>query len=141
MGFRGSEPITDANQYIYMRDVAARIQTLEGYVEDTELIERYRRGVPFDSLPWDDTDCLDESEADELLALRELDSQVSELDATLISENAFTDYARDYAEDVSDCGRDNPLYAYVDWDQYAADLQTDYDFVEFMGTTYYYLGG
>ena len=61
---------------------------------------------------------------------------------TLISEDHFTDYMRDYAEETTDGGSDNPLWNYVDWDSYADDARADFTEVEvtsgeFQGTWLY----
>lgn len=44
---------------------------------------------------------------------------------SLISEDNWTDYCRDIADD-SMISADNPLTAFIDWDRYAASVRTDY---------------
>lgn len=58
--------------------------------------------------------------------------------ATLIPEDEFEDYARQYAEDIGETGmEDRWPYMYVDWEAAANALQQDYTVVEFEGVTYY----
>lgn len=134
----GMDPITNADNYIDMREVSARIDTLEGYVEDTDLIRRYAEGEAFSDLPWADDDCLDEDEIDELLALRALSEEMgATLDETLIRESAFEDYATQTADDIY--GLDGTgASAYFDYDKFADEYQQDFSTVEFDGVTYYY---
>lgn len=54
----------------------------------------------------------------------------------LYAEDDFADYAREYAEDITDNAEF--LFVYVDWDAFASDLRMDYRTVEFDGTTYLY---
>jgi antirestriction protein len=58
---------------------------------------------------------------------------------TLIADDDFVAYAQDFAEElgaVDDSAR-WPATC-IDWDQAAAELQSDYTSVDFDGTTYYY---
>jgi len=136
MMWYGQGEITNNDDYVDMRNVTCRIATLEGYVEDTSLIDRYGAGEAFADLPWAESDAIDEDELDELLALRSLSEEVPELDAQLIRESAFEAYAQQYAESLY--RHDNPLYAYTDWEKFANDMQMDYTIVEWDGVTYYY---
>ena len=136
MMWYGQGEITNNDDYVDMRNVTCRIATLEGYVEDTSLIDRYGAGEAFADLPWAESDAIDEDELDELLALRTLSECVPGLDSQLIRESAFQAYAEQFAEDVY--GSDNPLYAYTDWEKFANDMQMDYTIVEWDGVTYYY---
>jgi len=55
---------------------------------------------------------------------------------TLIREDKFVDYCRAIAYDCGDVERDGDLDKYMDWDKYAADMDSDYMDVEFNDHTY-----
>lgn len=57
---------------------------------------------------------------------------------TLVSEDSFTDYARELAEEVGAVSGDGqwPL-SFIDWEAAADALKQDYTTVELDGTTYY----
>src|SRR3982750_2500786 len=57
---------------------------------------------------------------------------------TLIAEDAFTDYARELAEDIGAISGDEqwPL-SYIDWEAAARALKMDYTTVELDNVTYY----
>lgn len=97
---------------------------------------------------------LDEIDDDERAEARELDERCKQLCAdlnlepanepstlrwgsvnqgiTLIREDTFTDYAREFAEDLH--GNDEAsLMAYVDWDRYADSLRIDYSELTYDG--------
>ncbi|KKN84394.1 hypothetical protein LCGC14_0288560 [marine sediment metagenome] len=57
-------------------------------------------------------------------------------DRTLIPEEEFEDYARDFAYDVGYVDPGSQMESYIDWERWAKDVQRDYTSVEFDGTTY-----
>ncbi len=57
---------------------------------------------------------------------------------TLISEDYFTEYAKDLVQAIGDLPRDIPSYLEIDWDATAENIKVDYSTVEIDGDTYYY---
>jgi hypothetical protein len=57
---------------------------------------------------------------------------------TLISEDYFTEYAKELVQDIGDLPRDIPSYLEIDWDATAENIKVDYSIVEIAGDTYYY---
>lgn len=80
-----------------------------------------------------------DDEVEELKALEELESEVSEWTDgnTLIPESEFEDYARQTAEDIGAIP-DNAQWpcTCINWKEAADELRQDYSEVEFQGTTY-----
>lgn len=57
---------------------------------------------------------------------------------TMIECDSFTDYARQYAEDVGAIESDARWPCnHIDWDKAAEELATDFTEVEYQGTSYY----
>lgn len=93
---------------------------------------------------WDctgeDDSCQDEDcprhgvTAEELAALKELQSEISEGE-TLISEDYFPAYVRSERQDQGGIPED--LADYIEWDAYTEDQRSEYSQVTFRGTTYY----
>jgi hypothetical protein len=112
--------ISNTDDVIDSRDVIARIEELEAQDER------------------------DESETDELAALKALADEASgyaadwEHGETLIRDSYFEEYAQELAED---CGMVNANATWpnncIDWDQAARELQMDYTAVDFDGVTYW----
>ena len=92
------------------------------------------------------TDVQDEAtdEYQEMLALREAVDELGEPscrdgDAPLISEDYFTDYAQELAEDCCDVPRDLKWpFTCIDWDEAADELKADYSTLTLFGNDYYY---
>ncbi len=112
------DTITNSDDIIDSRDIAARIAELE--------------------------DSQDEDDQTELAMLQSLVDQYSgsewEYGVTLIRETYFADYAEEFAKDVSDI----PVEAFdawpmncIDWEQAASELQMNYVSLDFDGVTYY----
>ena len=57
---------------------------------------------------------------------------------TLISEDYFTEYAKELVQNIGDLPRDIPSYLEIDWDATAENIKVDYSTVEIDGDTYYY---
>lgn len=57
---------------------------------------------------------------------------------TLISEDYFTEYARELVQDIGDLPRNIPSYLEIDWDATAENIKVDYSETEIDGKTYYY---
>lgn len=140
-----AESIHNTEDIIDSREVIARISDLESCVEDTSLISRYEAGGKFDDLPWSESDCLDESEVNELLTLRALASEGKTFDdwqygVTLVRESHFTEYAMEFAEEIG-AVPDNAYASWpntcIDWDQAARELRMYYTSVDFDCITYY----
>lgn len=105
------------------RDIIARIEELESVQEDDNFLE---------------------DEAEELKALKELAEEGENASpdwtfgATLISDDYFEDYAREFAEDIGAMPDTNSWPARcIDWAQAAEELQVDYTPVDFDGETYW----
>ena len=118
--------VSNTDDIIDSRDVIARIEELEAEY-DAEAFEEN----------------LDDDEREELLSLKTLAEEAEnccswEDGATLISENYFTRYAEQYAEDIGAVGTENqwPLQ-HIDWEAAASDLQSDYSSVDFDGITFW----
>lgn len=90
------------------------------------------------------SDELDDEELLELAALRKLKQDVKSATgrdwavwhaATIVHEDGFTDYARNYATEIADL---TLVESYVDWERFARDLKGDgYSTISFDGATYY----
>lgn len=72
-------------------------------------------------------------------AMEELDGYRGLRDGiTLISEDHFTDYAQELAEDLGYINRNVSWpYTCIDWEQAAEELKADYSTVELDGNTFY----
>jgi hypothetical protein len=89
---------------------------------------------------------LDATEQERLEALRELQGELftdtlaeyAEHESAMIPEGEFAEYAEEFAYDVgyADHADNNPLHAYIDWEEWAEDLKSDYREVTFEGETY-----
>jgi hypothetical protein len=119
--FDGSEPIENTEDVIDTRDVIARIEFLQGGIDDLEPDERDELG--------------------HLLALQDkaepycADWYYGE---ALINDDHFEDYARQLADDLGavDSKASWPL-TYIDWEAAADALRQDYTQVSFNGATYW----
>lgn len=57
---------------------------------------------------------------------------------TLISDDAFADYAQELLKDCGTIPSDLPEWVSIDWDETAKAVQQDYSSVELDGDTYWY---
>jgi hypothetical protein len=113
--------ITNSDDIIDSRDVIERIQELEA------------------SLAYE----YDEDESAELTPLHALQEKAEcaedwQYGATLIRDSYFTEYARQYAEDLGYTG--NKIgwpFDYIDWDEAATALLQNYNSVDFDGVEYW----
>lgn len=134
--------IDNNDDMIDSRDVIDRIAEME-----SEAVSRYANGredLSYGELAnLDHCAYLDEDEAAELRALRELAEQGEGLadwqhGETLIRDSYFTEYAQELAEDIGAVKSDAGWPAYcIDWERAARDLQMDYTSLEFDGVTYW----
>ena len=92
-----------------------------------------------------EADPLDDDELDRLNALLKLEKDLGDelIDAarnepTLIPEDRWVEYWKEYAEDAGYCSKNNPLSDHIDWKSWADEALCDYTEVEFEGVTYYY---
>lgn len=113
------DPIHNTDDYIDSRDVIARIAYLESLGD------------------WD------ESDAEELAALRELAEDGEQLTdwnygETLVRDSYFKTYAQETAESIGAISGDEqwPLNC-IDWDRATNELKIDYTPIEFDGVTYW----
>ena len=83
-------------------------------------------------------------EYDEMLTLREAVDELGEQscrygDASLVSEDYFTDYTKELAEDCCEVPRDLKWpFTCIDWDEAADELKADYSTITLFGNDYYY---
>lgn len=103
--------------------VSDRIDYL-AWLEDDELSSEA------DRMTWAD-------EIEELKDLRALVAAIGDEFGTLISEDYWSEYATQEADESFDLARSG-AYKYFSYEQYADDLQTDYSQVKFGEDTYYY---
>lgn len=83
-------------------------------------------------------DSWDEEQEKEWEDLRVVEDEISR-DSSLISEEAWEEYARQTAEDLLPRGSLSGWpFDYIDWERAADALQSDYSQIEIAGTTYYY---
>lgn len=112
------------------------LNTSDLYQEMQELNDRQQQ---YGEDQYSGVEPLDDDDEDRLAALVELFAQVPEDVYTygkdLIPEDEFTDYARDYAEELAGSAGDH-LFSYVDWDRFASEFKIDFVSVEFDGITY-----
>lgn len=141
--------------YLDTRDLEDRRQELEDELDALKSAVTYAEEVLDEA---DEDDC-DDAEAELEQARRDLDEwdDQDELDAlnnlrdefdrrswrdgiTLIPEDDFEDYARDFAEDIhGDAIRDARWpFSCIDWGDAADSLRMDYSSVDYEGVTYLY---
>ena len=96
--------------------------------------------------PWLDSndECLrwarDGSYGHDLNKLNELKAEVADFErgVTLINQQDFPDYARQYAQDIDRVDIHTWPFYHIDWDAAADELAQDYESVEYDGDTYLY---
>jgi hypothetical protein len=122
-----NEP-TNQDETIDSRDVISRIETLESDLEDAES----------DGNDGDAQEIQDE--LDKLRAFADEGCQFEdwEYGVTLVRDDYWTEYAKQYADDLGylDKSRGWP-FDHIDWDAAADHLRIDYGSVEFDGVTYW----
>lgn len=79
-------------------------------------------------------DPLDADERERLVSLREFEESIPDWDS-LIHEDDFEDYAREFAKDIGALG--GWPYSCIDWEQAADELRADYTCYEIDGMTFY----
>ncbi len=89
-----------------------------------------------------DAAMLDWEDSEDCIKLNELQAISEEIygwqdGVTLIHEDFFADYAKDFAEAVFGLSDGWP-YNFIDWDSAAEQLKIDYTNCEYQGETYYY---
>src|SRR4051812_49593204 len=109
------------------RDIIARIEHLESRRDDE-----------------DQTDPLDEDEAEELDKLLALQAEAEpyspdwKYGATLINDDYFEEYAEEFANDIGAINREaNWPLSHIDWKAAADELKGDYTEVNFDGHSYW----
>lgn len=136
--------IHNGMKVIDSRDVIARIAELE---DERQLAAEHNTSETLwtaeDGTTFPDNGDWDEAKEDEFNQLKSLADEASgspdwKHGETLISEDYFTEYAQELAEDIgaikSDMGW--PCNC-IDWDEAADQLKQDYMAVEFGSVTYY----
>lgn len=91
----------------------------------------------------DPDDKLDDDETERLAALEGLENDLGDLHVAsrnkgpFIAEDDFEDYADEQAVELGIISREHRNY--LDRERWANDLRSDYNCVDFDGTTFYYL--
>lgn len=129
--------VSNSDDVIDSRDIIARIEELEA--------ERDAHQDDFDEgsvdTPWAEVNADDAAELAALLALQEECEGCSDWrhGCELIRDSYFTEYARQYADDIGrgDYGDMQWPLNCIDWDEAARQLQQDYTSVTFDGEEYW----
>lgn len=136
--------VDNTQDVIDSREVIERIAEIETEAQG-RFLDAHPEGVSYGELAdLDHAAYLDESDADELAALREMAAEASdyasdwEYGETLVRDSYFTEYAQQLAED-SGMTLSDPQWPYtcIDWDWAARELKHDYTSVDFDGVTYW----
>jgi hypothetical protein len=111
---------------------------LGGYIDSRSLEDRLDELLDIDV---EDRDVDEREELDRLTAVctegRDAFSEWPD-GVSLIPENDFEDYARDFAIDIGVVGDDTGWPVdYIDWERAADALKMDYTSIEIEGTTYW----
>ncbi len=86
----------------------------------------------------DEDDPLDEEEHERLKALADLETELGGWSVdTLIPDDEFEDYAREFAYDIGMVERESSIEPYVDWERWSNDLKHDFTCVTFESEDYY----
>jgi hypothetical protein len=161
------DEITNSQDVIDSRDVIARIEYLEGVLEDAqeeladeqdETEENAEATCGACGLTWNDAAVSSKTptpggrcpfeyvheEAEELKKLRELADEAEgyapdwRYGSALIRDSYFIDYAQELAEDIGAIDKNASWpNTCINWDQAARELQMDYTSVEFDGVEYW----
>lgn len=131
MNFDGTDDIMDT------RDITVRIQELKD--EWSEVTENDFEDY---NLSYDDLKVgLSEEDAEELLALMELQEEAGssyfDNEESFISDEYFTEYAQDMIKEVGYISAEVPSWIEIDWERTAQNVRVDYTSFEFRGTTYW----
>lgn len=116
----------------------------DNVIDSRDIIERIEDLESREDYPEDEEDSLDAEEREELCILREIQDNASSewfYGETLIHENYFVDYIREFVQEVGYLPDNMPewLTNNLDWDGIANDLQSDYRDVDLNGETYWVL--
>lgn len=126
--------IRNTDGFIYSRDVITDIEELRARIE--ELTE---------DKPVSEYDQVELSQAYiDLQSLEALAGQASRYSedgedaVVLIRDDYFTEYAREFADDIGDASETTRWpFRHIDWKAAADDLKQDYTAVDFDGVTYW----
>jgi len=129
---------SNSSDVIDSRDVVARIEYLRDYLSDLD------DPTPETYDPEGDPKGDRSGAVEELATLEALEREAAsaagdwEFGETLIRDDHFEDFARDYAEEIGAINRDAmwPNNC-IDWERAARELQQDYTSVQFGGVTYW----
>lgn len=124
-----SREVSNSDDVIDSRDVIARIDELEGMIEDNkEADEKDREDLS--------------EEEDELKALKAMAEEGEGYGEwndgeTLIRESYWVEYVEELLKDIGDLPKDIPWYIVIDWEATAENIGQDYTTLDFDGVTYY----
>ena len=107
-------------------------------VEETKNLEEELKDFIKEGFEEDEFDDIERLE--ELRDVNERGAEMFGLDLwnsglTLIEEDDFEDYAREYVEDCYNIP--DSILCYIDWESFSNDLKQDFQTVEYNGCTYY----
>jgi hypothetical protein len=90
----------------------------------------------------DFTDRLDYEQLDEYNGVMELQNELEQTDdyrygITVIREDHFTDYCKEFLQDCGYIKKDMPYWIEIDYESTANNMKADYTEVEYDGDTYY----
>ena len=129
-----SVKIRSTDDFIDTRDITERIKELENDLSSTpsDLAPRIILGEPNEAY-------LLKEELESLKAFAdEIGEEIFSNQETLINDNYFEDYTRDFASDIGAIDKDTswPCNC-IDWDQAVRELQMDYTCVEWESVTFW----
>ena len=111
---------------------------------DTRDLEEHLKDLK--NKKYSDEDLDDKDYIEEIERIKtEIGEEEFKFGITLIEEDEFFDYAKEYAYDIGllsgslyGKGQGNPIDFYVDWDEWAENLKNDYEEIEFNDRNYFY---
>lgn len=131
---------------IDLRDITDRVEELENELGDIGKVRAVALLKSDDLGEWDDADEDDRELATLYALLDELRGNGGDhkwrgdwYPLSMISDDHFEDYAREFADDVGAVNSDAAWpSSHIDWKAAAEDLQQDYSTIEYEGVTYWY---
>jgi len=145
---KGEDAIDGTESQLSSNDIRERVAYLES--ERDDLVETYNEAFEAAKLilkrPSSGASvkaakgALKDWEADhgaELVELSAVENSIGR-HATLIAEDSFEDYARDYFESMGDDKAQGWPYNCIDWEKAAHELSHDFSCIDIFGHSFYY---
>lgn len=131
------------DKYINGHDVKKRYDELEGEFDDfiEHLIEWKESDDDGDELREDFNTWMSDN-SEEFKQIKALKTFIENYSGDgfhciLILDEAFMEYAEEFARDCGMVGKDSSMDAYIDWNAFAEDMKMDYSSEEIDGITYW----